>query len=70
MPAFSNQWGFWVLGIETALSAGFHEMRGVSGVLPVSVGGAPGFTANTTGEHKITNIFTVGPKLGMPLIVG
>ena len=59
------QWGFWVLGIETALSAGFHEMRGVSGVLPVSVGGAPGFTANTTGEHKITNIFTVGPKLGM-----
>jgi outer membrane immunogenic protein len=58
------QFGYWVLGVEAALSAGFHEMRGVSGVLPVSVGGAPGFTALTTGEHKITNIFTVGPKLG------
>jgi outer membrane immunogenic protein len=58
------QWGYWVLGVETALSAGFHEMRGVTGALPVSVGGAPGFTANTSGEHKVTNIFTVGPKLG------
>src|SRR5215210_8401317 len=56
------QFGYWVLGIEAAVSAGFHEMRSVSGVLPVAVGTGPGFTANTTGEHKITNIFTVGPK--------
>jgi outer membrane immunogenic protein len=55
------QFGYWVLGIEAALSAGFHEMRGVSGVLPV---GNPGFGPGLTGEHKITNIFTVGPKLG------
>ena len=53
------QFGYWVLGIEAALSAGFHEMRSVSGVLPT-----PGFTAATTGEHKITNIWTVGPKIG------
>jgi outer membrane immunogenic protein len=35
-------------------------MRSVTGVLPT-----PLFTANRVGEHKITNIFTVGPKLGM-----
>jgi outer membrane immunogenic protein len=58
------QWGYWVLGVEAAVNAGFHEMRSLSGVLPISVAGAPGFTANTLGEHKITNIFTVGPKLG------
>jgi outer membrane immunogenic protein len=53
------QFGYWVLGVEAALSAGFHEMRGITGVLP-----APGFIPNLIGEHKITNIFTVGPKLG------
>lgn len=58
------QFGAWVLGVEAALSAGFHEMRGITGVLPPAVGIAPGFTVNTFGEHKITNIFTVGPKLG------
>ena len=25
---------------------------------------APAFTANTAGEHKITNLFTAGPRLG------
>ena len=54
------QWGYWVLGLETSLSAGFHEMRGVTGALPT---GAL-FSPNTAGEHKITNVFTVGPKLG------
>jgi outer membrane immunogenic protein len=58
------QFGYWVLGIEAGLSAGFHEMRSVSGTLPVSVGGAPGFNPNVAGEHKITNIFTIGPKIG------
>jgi outer membrane immunogenic protein len=58
------QFGYWVLGIETALSAGFHEMRSVSGVLPTPVGAGPGFTPFTTGEHKVTNIWTVGPKIG------
>jgi outer membrane immunogenic protein len=72
------QFGYWVLGIEGALSAGFHEMRSVSGVLPCALGAVTpctgttgtiggvgvGFTPNTTGEHKITNIWTVGPKVG------
>jgi len=53
------QWGAWVLGVEGGLSAGFHEMRGTTGVLPT-----PTFTANTFGETKVTNILTVGPKLG------
>jgi outer membrane immunogenic protein len=53
------QWGAWVLGVEAALSGCFEECRGFSGVLPT-----PAFTANTTAEHKITNLFTVGPRLG------
>jgi len=72
------QFGYWVLGIEGALSGGFHEMRSVSGVLPCASGLAAGpcpagaagpvgvgFTPNTTGEHKITNLFTIGPKIGI-----
>jgi outer membrane immunogenic protein len=58
------QFGYWVLGIEAALSAGFHEMRSTTGTLPTPVGTGPGFTANTFGEHKVTNLFTVGPKVG------
>jgi outer membrane immunogenic protein len=54
------QFGFWVLGVEAALHAGFHEMRSVTGVLPT-----PLFLSNRVGEHKITNVFTVGPKLGI-----
>lgn len=54
------QWGYWVLGVEAALSAGFEEMRGVSGVLA-----SPPFpVADTFSEHKVTNLFTLGPKLG------
>ena len=52
------QWGAWVLGAEAALSGCFDECRSESGLL------SPGVTANTFGEHKITNLFTVGGKLG------
>ena len=54
------QWGAWVLGVEAALSGCFHECRSTSGILPV----AQGFEPNMFGEHKITNLFTVGPRLG------
>jgi outer membrane immunogenic protein len=52
------QWGAWVLGGEAALSGCFDECRSESGLL------SPGVTANTIGEHKITNLFTAGGKLG------
>ena len=52
------QWGAWVLGAEAALSGCFRECRSHSGLL------TPGVTANTFGEHKITNLFTAGGKLG------
>ena len=53
------QWGAWVLGAEAALSGCFRECRSTSGVLQT-----PTFTPNTFMEHKITNLFTVGPRLG------
>jgi outer membrane immunogenic protein len=52
------QWGAWVLGVEAALSGCASECRSVSDVLQ------PFPVANTFGEHKITNLFTVGPRLG------
>jgi outer membrane immunogenic protein len=54
------QWGAWVLGVEAALSGCFHECRSVSDVLPVNAG----FLPNTFAEHKMTNLFTVGPRIG------
>jgi outer membrane immunogenic protein len=54
------QWGAWVVGVEAALSGCFRECRSTSGVLPV----AQGFEPNVFGEHKITNLFTAGPRLG------
>ena len=56
------QWGAWVLGVEAALSGCMNECRSLSGILtPVG----PGlFAANTFVEHKLTNLFTVGPRLG------
>ena len=54
------QWGNWVLGIETAYSACARECRSLSGALPVALG----FTPNTAIEHKLDNLFTVGPRLG------
>ncbi|HEY7581951.1 MAG TPA: outer membrane beta-barrel protein [Acetobacteraceae bacterium] len=54
------QWGAWVLGAEAALSGCFRECRSVSGTLPVNAG----FLPNTFGEHKMTNLFTAGGRLG------
>jgi outer membrane immunogenic protein len=54
-----GQWGSWVLGIEAAYSGCFRECRSLSGLLP-----SPPFAADRFGEHKITNLFTVGPRLG------
>jgi outer membrane immunogenic protein len=54
------QWGAWVLGVEAALSGCTSECRSYSGLLPVNAG----FDPNTFGEHKITNLFTVGPRIG------
>ena len=56
------QWGAWVLGVEAALSGCMQECRSTSGILTPT---GPGFFgANTFVEHKITNLFTVGPRLG------
>ena len=57
------QWGAWVLGAEAALSGCFNECRSLSGTLP-----NPPFNTATGGnafsEHKITNLFTAGGRLG------
>ena len=57
------QWGAWVLGAEAALSGCFKECRTESGTLP-----NPPFNTLTGGnshsEHKITNLFTAGGRLG------
>jgi outer membrane immunogenic protein len=50
------QWGAWVLGVEAALSGCFQECQAFSGIVTNP--------ANTFFEHKITNLFTVGPRLG------
>src|SRR5437016_35030 len=55
-----GQWGHWVLGAEVALSGCFRECQSFTGVLP----GPPFFTPNTSAQHKITNLFTAGPRLG------
>jgi outer membrane immunogenic protein len=55
------QWGAWVLGVEAALSGCFKECISNTGTLPV---GPNLFAANTFAQHKITNLFTVGPRLG------
>ena len=55
------QWGAWVLGAEAALSGCFRECRSTTGTLA----GPPFFTVNTAAEQKITNLFTVGPRLGL-----
>src|SRR5262245_18787544 len=54
------QWGAWVLGVEAALSGCFNECREVSGIISPPVG----IAANTFFQHKITNLFTVGPRIG------
>jgi outer membrane immunogenic protein len=54
-----GQWGNWVLGIEAAYSACFRECQSTVAIFP-SIFLAPGVEAYS----KITNIFTVGPRLG------
>jgi outer membrane immunogenic protein len=58
-----GQWGIWVLGVEAALSGCINECRSTSGILGPA---GPGlFAANTFVEHKLTNLFTVGPRVGL-----
>jgi outer membrane immunogenic protein len=53
------QWGAWVLGGEAALSGCFRECRSTT-----ALAGPPLFNPNNAGEHKITNLFTAGGRLG------
>jgi outer membrane immunogenic protein len=53
------QWGAWVLGVEAALSGCWDECRATAGPL-----NTVDFFPNTLGEHKMTNLATVGGKLG------
>ena len=50
------QWGAWVLGVEAALERMLQRVPGVSGVNT-----SPIFGPNQLAEHKMTNLFTVGP---------
>jgi outer membrane immunogenic protein len=52
------QWGSWVFGVEAALSACWDECRATL-VLDPAI-----FTTDLASETKITNFFTVGPRLG------
>ena len=54
-----GQWGNWVLGIEAAYSAGFRENQSTVTLIPIA-----GLPANLEAFNKITNLFTVGPRLG------
>jgi outer membrane immunogenic protein len=58
------QWNQWVLGVEAAYVGCFRECSSLTGVLPTAINGLPAFTANTVAQHKITNLFTAGPRLG------
>ena len=51
------QWGAWVLGAEAALSGCFNECLSTSGDVPPR-------PPTRSSQHKITNLFTVGPRLG------
>jgi len=55
-----QQWGSWVLGIEAGYSAGFRENQSTVVLIPLPAPLAPGLEA----YNKITNLFTVGPRLG------
>ena len=48
------QWGNWVLGFEAGLTHCFRECRATA-LVP---------TTTIYGEHKVTDLFTVGPRLG------
>jgi outer membrane immunogenic protein len=55
-----KQWGFWVLGVEAALSGCFQECRAFSGVNTSPIFGPTQFA-----ETKMTNLFTLGPRVGV-----
>jgi outer membrane immunogenic protein len=55
------QWGIWVLGVEAALSGCFNECRSFTSESITGGDVGPGLVS---AEHKITNLFTVGPRLG------
>src|SRR5262245_2281252 len=58
------QWGDWVLGVEVAYSACGRECQSFV-VLPNPPFNGAGAPPNTlTAQNKITNILTVGPRLG------
>lgn len=52
------QWGRWVLGVEVGYSQGFNAL-GSRAALP-----APPFAVDTSADNRISNLFTVGPRLG------
>jgi len=52
------QWGPWILGVEAALNAGFKEISGTVSLSP------PEPFTTLSAYNKITNLFTVGPRLG------
>jgi outer membrane immunogenic protein len=54
-----SQWGAWVLGLEAAIIGCFRECASESAVLP-----SPPFRPYVASEHKITNLFTFGPRIG------
>ena len=61
------QWGAWVLGVEAALSGCFNECRDTSGFIPNAFPPGtitPAGTTTTAFEHKITSLFTAGPRIG------
>jgi outer membrane immunogenic protein len=53
-----GQWGNWVLGFEAAYSACFRECQSTAALPPALLG------LGVEAYNKITNIFTVGPRLG------
>jgi len=55
-----GQWGNWVLGFEAAYSACFRECQSAVTIIPLPAPLGPGLEAH----NKITNIFTIGPRLG------
>ena len=55
-----GQWGNWVLGIEASYSAGFRENQSTAVIFTLPPPAGVSFEA----YNKITNLFTVGPRLG------
>jgi outer membrane immunogenic protein len=57
---FQQQWGIWVLGIEAAYSACMQECQSSAVIFTLP----PPAGVNFEAFNKITNLFTVGPRLG------